>query len=255
MQLDFTSYLNRQIWFKRGNGPRYKQLSEHIAQAIAKGLIPLGSRLPPEREVARLASVSRVTVRNAITELSNAGHVEQIRGSGSYVIEDTQEIHLKFALSSLSSFTESMELRGLKSSSVLLSQSIEFPSSDEMMALGISPRQKIARIRRLRSADDTPLAIETSSLPVDVLPQTENIKKSLYQALRDSGHAPVRAIQKMIATNLVQADSKLLALPVGTAVLNINRTAYLASGRPIELTQGIYRSDVYEFVAELNLDE
>jgi GntR family transcriptional regulator len=38
-------------------------------------------------------------------------------------------------------------------------------------------------------------------------------------------------------------------------VLRIDRTGYLPSGRPIEFTRGLYRSDIYDFVAELRLEQ
>ena len=40
----------------------------------------------------------------------------------------------------------------------------------------------------------------------------------------------------------------------GDAALKIVRTGYLGSGRPIELTEGIYRSEVYDFVTELRIE-
>jgi GntR family transcriptional regulator len=44
-----------------------------------------------------------------------------------------------------------------------------------------------------------------------------------------------------------------MQLPEGSAVLQIVRTGYLASGRTIELTSGLYRADIYDFVSELRL--
>ena len=66
--------------------------------------------------------------------------------------------------------------------------------------------------------------------------------------------APTRAVQRITAVNLTAADAKLLLLPEGAAVLRIDRTAYLPSGRPIEFTRGLYHSDIYDFVAELRLE-
>ena len=43
-------------------------------------------------------------------------------------------------------------------------------------------------------------------------------------------------------------------MPEGAAVLQIDRTAYLDTGRPVEFTRGVYRSDLYDFVTELRLD-
>ncbi len=98
------------------------------------------------------------------------------------------------------------------------------------------------------------MAIERSSLPTDILPNPELVMTSLYTVLRDRGLAPVRAIQRITAVNLAAQESRLLNLPEGAAVLRIDRTGYLASGRPVEFTRGLYRSDIYDFVAELRLD-
>jgi DNA-binding GntR family transcriptional regulator len=53
---------------------------------IAAGRYPVGSRLPPERELARLFGTSRPTVREALSGLETAGLVEVRRGSGAYVL-------------------------------------------------------------------------------------------------------------------------------------------------------------------------
>ncbi len=255
MPLDMDTYLHPRQWYDAGNGPRYRQLYRHLQHAITEGSVLPGSKLPPERDIAAFASVSRVTVRNAIARLIDAGLVEQVRGSGSFVTYKSDDAKMEHGLSSLTSFTEYMEQRGLHSTSVVLAQGIGSPRPEEILALGLSPQQKVARVKRLRSADDTPMAIETSSVPADVLTRPDQVNVSLYNVLRQTGYAPIRAIQTIKATNLGLSDTRLLKLPLGTAVLSIERTGYLASGRPIELTQGIYRSDVYEFVAELNLGD
>ena len=77
---------------------------------------------------------------------------------------------------------------------------------------------------------------------------------SLYEVLRARGLAPTRAIQRVTAANLSPRDAEMLHLPEGAAVLRIERTGYLATGRPIEFTRGLYRSDIYDFVSELRLD-
>ena len=251
---DFIEFLSPNQWHNKGQGPRYSQLAKHIAAAIQDGRIGAGYQLPPERDLADLSDVSRVTVRKAIGKLVDDGLVDQRQGAGSFVREKASEPRLDYGLSSLTSFTEYMELRGYTSSSVILDRGVYSPRPDEMVALGLSPEDKLARIKRLRSADDSPLAIETSCLPADVLPDPTLVTTSLYAVLRQTGTAPVRAIQRIRATNLGPEDAALLQVPADAAMLLIDRTAYLPSGRPIEFTRGIYRSDVYDFVTELRLD-
>ena len=122
------------------------------------------------------------------------------------------------------------------------------------MVLGLSSGERVARIDRLRSADGAPMALEYSALPPDILPDPGEVGVSLYDLLRARGLAPTRAIQRVTAANLSATDAEMLQLPEGAAVLRIERTGYLATGRPIEFTRGLYRSDIYDFVSELRLD-
>ena len=55
---------------------------EQLATAIRLGVYPLGSTLPPERELASLLHVSRATLREAMAALREAGLVQTTRGRG-----------------------------------------------------------------------------------------------------------------------------------------------------------------------------
>lgn len=211
------------------------------------------AQLPPERDLAELADVSRVTVRKAVARLVEEGLVEQRRGAGTFVRPPMPKLEHK--LSALVSFTEYMRQRGKASTSQILRRGLFPPVPDEQMALGLSGGDLVARVDRLRSADGMAMALEWSSLPQDILPDPERVETSLYDVLRARGNAPIRAVQRITAVNLGAADAELLHLPDGAAVLRIDRTGYLPSGRPIEFTRGLYRSDIYDFVAELRLEQ
>ncbi len=239
-------------WYRAGRGPRYEQLYRHIAAAISTGDLQAETQLPPERELAELAEVSRVTVRKAVSQLVEDGVLEQRRGAGTFV--RSPRAKMEHSLSALLSFTEYMRQRGKTSTSRILRRGIFLPNPDEQMALGLSGGDRVSRVDRLRSADEIPLALEWSSLPNDILPDPEAVETSLYDILRNAGTAPTRAVQRISAVNLIGPDARLLNLADGAAVLRIDRTAYLPSGRPIEYTRGLYRSDIYDFIAELRLD-
>jgi GntR family transcriptional repressor for pyruvate dehydrogenase complex len=55
---------------------------EQLARAIRLGVYPVGSALPPERELAVRLTVSRATLREAMAALRQAGLVETTRGRG-----------------------------------------------------------------------------------------------------------------------------------------------------------------------------
>lgn len=249
---DFLTELDQGAWYQQGRGPRYKQLCRHISGLIASGALQADDQLPSERDIAEIADVSRVTVRKAIADLVADGLIDQRQGAGSFVRGGGERFEQ--SLSSLVSFTENLQARGIVSTSEVLLTGVFRPTPTEAMVLGLSAHHQVARVHRLRRGDDVPMALEHSSLPEDILPRPDKIDVSLYNLLRARGKAPSRAMQRVTAVNAPGPVAKHLDLAEGTAVLQIERTAYLATGRPIEFTSGFYRSDVYDFVSELRLD-
>jgi len=63
----------------------YRQIADQIRALIRSGEYGAGSRLPPERDLARQLGVSRPSVREALIALEVEGHVEVRIGSGIYV--------------------------------------------------------------------------------------------------------------------------------------------------------------------------
>ncbi|MBA3909776.1 MAG: GntR family transcriptional regulator [Rhodobacter sp.] len=237
--------------FATGAGPLYLQLQRRIADAMAVGVLLPGSSLPAERDIAAMTGLSRVTVRKAIEALVASGQLVQRRGSGTFVAPRVER--LEQALSLLTSFTEDMARRGKTVESVWISRSIQSPTPEEVMALGLGAGDRVARLERVRRSDGVPLAIERASLSARVLPDPEAVETSLYALLETSHHRPVRAVQRISAANLGPRDAELLGVPPGAAGLRIERIGYLASGRVVEFTRSLYRGDAYDFAVELKL--
>jgi DNA-binding FadR family transcriptional regulator len=63
----------------------YRQIADQIAELIARGEFPPGSRLPAERVLAQQLGVSRPSVREALIALEIDGLVDVRGGSGIYV--------------------------------------------------------------------------------------------------------------------------------------------------------------------------
>ncbi len=235
----------------RGGAPLYLRLKQAIEEAVHSGSIRPGDALPSERDLAAKAEISRVTVRKAVQDLVRNGVLVQRHGSGTFVAPRVARVEQSLSL--LTSFTEDMARRGMALRSQWLDRGIYRPSPDEMMVLGLSPDEAVSRVSRLRIANDMPLAIERAALPATALPDPAAVGASLYQALDKTGNRPVRAVQRISAANLGEADAHLLGVSAGAASLNIERVSYLASGKVIEFTRSIYRADAYDFVAELRL--
>lgn len=234
-----------------GSAPLYARLKNLVQQSIEAGELKEGDAIPAERDVAEMLSISRVTVRKAFQELVIEGVLVQRRGSGTYVNGPGRRIEQP--LSRLTSFTQDMQLRGIKTDADWLSRLSGLPTPDEALKLSISPSERVSRFHRLRRADGIPLAIEKAVIPNKFLPEPEQVEGSLYAALDARGLKPVRALQRLHASALSAVDAKLLDLPTGSPALFIERISYLADGRAVEYTRSCYRGDSYDFLAELTI--
>lgn len=61
-------------------GNAYDETVDHLLEVIKLGRLSYGERLPPERELATIMGVSRVTLRQAMASLRHAGYVQILRG-------------------------------------------------------------------------------------------------------------------------------------------------------------------------------
>jgi GntR family transcriptional regulator len=228
------------------NSPLYMQVARKLIQDVRDGRYQVDQALPSERLLSEQLDVSRVTARKAIDQLVEQGLVVRKRGSGNYVAPRIEQ-----PLSNLSSFSEQLQQRGHRPGSRWLNRSVVLAAPDEQLSLGLSPNARVARLERLRLADDVVMAYEVSLIPATVLPRPELMGDSLYQQLASTGDLPVRALQHIRAMNAPAELAAKLGVPEGQAVLFITRVGYLESGVAVELTHSYCHSDHYDFVAEM----
>jgi GntR family transcriptional regulator len=228
------------------NSPLYMQLARKLTQDVRDGRYRAEQALPSERTLSELLDVSRVTARKAIDQLVDQGLVVRKRGSGNYIAPKIEQ-----PLSNLSSFSEQLQERGYTPGSQWLRREVVLADADQQLSLALSANTRVARLERLRLADEVVMAYEVSVIPATVLPRPEGVANSLYEHLGKTGHMPVRALQHIRAMNATPTLAAQLGVPEGQAVLFITRVGYLESGQPVELTHSYCRSDHYDFVAEM----
>lgn len=224
----------------------YLQVRNGLARLIRERRFSVDDALPSERVLAERLGISRVTARKAIAALVDEGLIVRRHGSGNYIAPMLEQ-----PLTRLTSFTEELKQRGFVPRSRWIRRVIGPALTEEMVALGLSPGARVARLERVRLGDDTPMAYEASALPVSIVPDPENVRDSLYNYLLERHSLPVRALQHIRAANATARQAELLSIPVGQALLFITRVGYLDDGRAVEITHTWCRSDYYDFVAEL----
>ncbi|WP_263771611.1 GntR family transcriptional regulator [Propionivibrio soli] len=224
----------------------YLQVRNGLERLIRQGRFSADDPLPSERVLADKLGISRVTARKAIGALVDEGLVVRRHGSGNYIAPMLEQ-----PLTRLTSFTEELKQRGFVPHSRWIRRVISVVGPEEMVALGLPPGERVARLERVRLADETPMAYEASALPITVVPDPEAVTDSLYTYLAERDCVPARALQHIRAANANARHAELLGIPLGQALLFITRIGYHSDGRPVEITHTWCRSDYYDFVAEL----
>ncbi|WP_419809268.1 GntR family transcriptional regulator [Sphingomonas sp.] len=231
----------------QARGSLYERLARGLRDAIERGVVKPAEALPAERDLATDFAVSRITVRKALDTLVAEGLLIRRHGAGTFVAGRVEKQFAK-----LSSFTEDMAARGRTVRTEWLLRGEGTVTPDESLMLGLSPGAAVYRFRRIRFADDLPMAIEHSAIPGFALAGAGSVGESLYAALEATDNRPVRALQRLRAVLFTTDQAKLLGIEKGAPGLYIERRGFLEDGRAIEATQSWYRGDAYDFVAELS---
>ena len=228
--------------------PLYQQLQRALRQAIDTHVLGPDDALPPERDLARDFSVSRITVRKALEGLVTEGLLVRRQGSGTFVCSRVEK-----NFSKLTSFSEDMRARGRNPRSVWLRKSAGTVTPEEALTLRSSPGTPVYRFHRIRFADDSQMALEYATILASCLPSLEAVESSLYVALERAGNRPVRALQRLRAVLFTAEQAQLLQAKERDPGLLVERLGFLKDGRAAEFTQSYYRGDIYDFVAELSI--
>src|SRR5438270_5675931 len=140
--------------------PRYYQLKEIMRERVRAGEWKPGDLIPSERELSEAYSISRMTARQAITDLVNEGVFYREQGKGTFVARNkiTQQ------LMRLTGFTEDISARGQRPATKVLSAEMGTADEETSEHLRVAVGAPVVCLRRLRLADDLPLAIEFSRL-------------------------------------------------------------------------------------------
>lgn len=233
---------------KDASTPIYLQIAEAIGSLLASGVLPPGYVLPPERVLCAQFGISRMTLRQAMSLLDREGLINSRRGVGTVVTHSRLRKQEQEALS----FSEEIRARGGRPESRLISFELAIPTPPVRDFFELHELQKVYEIQRVRLKDGEPLALEFARLPERLCPGLERFdlaRSSLYEILDQSYGIRTETCEEEISAEIPNSrQRKLLSLPARTAVLVINRKAYMEDGRPLELTRSVYRGDRYSAI-------
>jgi GntR family transcriptional regulator len=231
--------------------PQYRQIEQALRERIAT-LRP-GERLPSDAELCIEFGVSRMTARNAMQRLAEDGLIARQPGRGSFVAETPAHRRAN----RLMTFTQEMLRRGRVPSSRLLTRVIRPSTTPESTALEIPLRQPIVHLRRIRLADDEPMALESTVLIgtcADAVMTADLVHGSLHETLGRAGFVLRRGTGTIAAAAATAEDARLLGIRTGDPLLVERRVITDGHGRRIESTESRYPADRYALVVAFDVE-
>ena len=235
----------------------WRQVAEELAAEVDAGSVAVAGRLPSESALTAHFGVSRVTLRQALTELADRGLVHARAGKGWFVGSASEEF-VKHPLQEppgvLQSFTAMARSRGLVPDATLLHCLTRPADWDEAIALAVAPGAPLLSLRRLRRLDGLPIAVDHSLVPALLIPDfdpAELVSGSLFATFRARGVEPSRADYEVQAMAADAEHARLLDIAPGAPLLSATQVLHDVTGRPIEKGHITYRGDRYRFRAIL----
>lgn len=223
--------------------PLYYQLKQNVLAEIERGVYHAGDRLPSETEMIQRYGVSRITVRQALSELESEGVVVRKHGKGTFVAEH----NIEHELVRLTDFVEDMELAGLAPSSQVRGVKREASNSVIATALHMAVGEEVIRIDRLRLADSRPIAWDTTWLPLRfglLLSETELAHETIYHILETRYGIPIEmGVFHISASTATAEQAHHLNVPTSTGLLLIQRVSYTSGNVPVYIQNRYYRTD------------
>ncbi len=232
--------------------PHYRRIEQALRGRIA-ALKP-GDALPSDAELVAEFGVSRMTARNAMQRLCDEGLVVRIPGRGSYVADPPTHRRAD----RLMTFSREMERRGRVPTSRLLAREVRASTPDEASALGLPDGESVVVLRRLRCADDQPMAVETAILDPRTAPvvmAADLVNGSLHEALAAAGLHLRRGTATIAAEPASEEDARLLGVRPGDPLLVERRVILDAHARPVERTESRYAGDRYALDVSFDVEE
>lgn len=223
----------------------YIQLTRILLEEINSGRLELGRQIPTEEELCKKYDVSKITVRQAISNLVSEGYLMRVQGKGTFVNSALPAIGLAMK----TRLTEEMFGKEVNADREILFSGIKEPLADARNYLKTDDRIYYMLCRRMVNGE--PVYLEESFVPQQMIPGVERLDracKSIYSVLQQYGIKKIFKAIQTIEISQAQGDyARNLDLEDSVPVLVVHRLLLSSDNNPMAYTKFLGRSDRYKF--------
>jgi GntR family transcriptional regulator len=226
----------------------YIQLTRILLDEIHSGKWKLNDKILSEEELSKKFRVSKITVRQAINNLTSDGYLMKIQGKGTFVTSTLPVVGV--AMRTI--FTEEMFGKEVKAEKEILFRGIKEVSGEIRSYLKTDGDIYYLLSRRLLNG--LPAYFDESFIPYSITPEIDTLdlsSTSLYFFLQEKALKKVFKVIQTVEVSQATGDSaQYLDLDEGVAVLVVHRLLLSSDNAPVAYTKLQGRSDSYKFQTE-----
>lgn len=224
--------------------PKYQIIESDIIDKINQGIYVIDSPLPTEAELCKMYECSRVTVRQALSNLSFKGFIHKKKGSGAYI----NQSQLMQKAPSIKSFTDEMIEMGKKPHSIVNTFNITQAGRTISHLLQIQPQDRVYYIERTRLADNIPMMFERTFMSVEMHPEMSMkiLESSKYKYGEEHGFSICYSYQNITPAFPSDYIAQELKISTKQPILRVINTTYLNDGRIFDYTEFFMNTDYYQ---------
>jgi len=225
--------------------PVYLRVKKLVEQEIEE-LHP-NTIIESERDLAIKYDVSRMTARKALEELIMEGKLYRKDKVGTFVAD--HKLHEPVA--ELVGFTSEIASKGMKPHTKVVNYNVI--KADQKLAnqLEIKIGDKVHSLLRLRLADERPMTLEQTYIPVSIISEIpqEVIHSSLYAFIDEELKIKIASgKQKVSAIKASERVSNLLEVSLNDPLLFLELTSFLINGQVFEFVETYANPQNYNVV-------
>ena len=237
--------------------PLYFRLESLLRNKILSGQLEPGQKLPTEEDLISKFSVSRTTVRNAVSHLESEGLIIKLRSKGTFVSEkiaikkqviytgDVKDI----VLNAKKFDTKPLGIQKLKIGNTRIARTLRqfFTFSNE---------DEVVRVQRVRKQNDIPIYYLENFMPpgfAEYFTEEELSNKPLLEILKDKIDLVIDRGQMVIEAMPAEPDvADILGCIFCDAIASIQISYWFPSDIPFEVVTCFIRGDYFKYTVDLD---
>lgn len=226
----------------------YLQIADRIKSKIDEEELVEGSIIESENKLAEIYGVSRLTARRATEYLLNQGYLYRIKGKGTFV---SKREKISYAPQKLRGFTEEILNLNMTPKNLVVEFRIMEATKEVAEKLNISEGEMVYYVIRVRCADEEPLILEKSYLPLNLFPElnVSTLKGSKYAYVEQfTKKIILESLQEIGVSSAGEEEEKYLKVNENEPLLKIKNQTFLEDGTIFEYSIAYFKTSKYKFI-------